>query len=188
MDKPIYTKKGDDGETTLLSGEKVDKANERVNAYGTLDELNASLGVAKVYSSEFIQEKLQKIQEKVFFITSELASKNSKKVIKPTTGQDTKNLEALIDEISKKIPPSKHFIIPGGSPSAAFLHLSRTICRRAERIIIRLSKQEKINSEIVKYLNRLSDLLFILARYANLKEGKGDQLISRKGISWQKLE
>jgi len=188
MVKPIYTKKGDKGETNLLSGEHIEKINERVEAYGTVDELISSLGLAKVYSSEFLKKFLLQIQKKLFYLASELATKDLKKVQNPVKPEDVIKLEREMDDISTLMPPIENFIIPGGTPAAAFLHQARTICRRAEREVIRLSKVEIINVEIIRYLNRLSDYLFVLARYANLIDGEGDQIISRDGISQQKIK
>jgi len=186
MRKPIYTKKGDKGETGLFTGEHVEKVNPRVEAYGTVDELNSSLGIAKVYSSEFLTEYILQVQLKLFYLASELASKDPKKVIKPANSGDVKKLEEEMDYISSLMPPIESFVVPGGTPAGAFLHLSRTICRRAEREVIRLSKVETINLEVIRYLNRLSDYLFVLSRYANIVDGEGDQLISRDGISFQR--
>jgi len=186
MKKPIYTKKGDKGETGLFSGEYIEKIDQRVEAYGTVDELNSSLGIAKSYSSEFLKKYILQVQVKLFYLASELASKDPEKVIKSANPEDAKKLEEEMDYISSLMPPIESFVIPGGTHAAAFLHLSRTICRRAEREVIRLSKVENINLEVIRYLNRLSDYLFVLARYANIVDGEGDQLISRDGISIQK--
>ncbi|MHA1527298.1 MAG: cob(I)yrinic acid a,c-diamide adenosyltransferase [Promethearchaeota archaeon] len=186
MRKPIYTKKGDKGETGLFSGEHIEKVDQRVEAYGTVDELNSSLGIAKVYASEFLKKYILRIQAKLFYLASELASKDPEKVIKSANLEDVKTLEEEMDYISSLMPPIESFVIPGGTQAAAFLHLSRTICRRAEREVIRLSKVENINLEVIRYLNRLSDYLFVLSRYANIIDGEGDQLISRDGISFQK--
>lgn len=188
MRKPIYTKVGDKGETGLFSGEYIEKIDQRVEAYGTVDELNASLGIAKVYASDFLKKYILQVQVKMFYLASELASKDPDKVIKAANPEDAKNLEEEMDYISSLMPPIESFIVPGGTPAGAFLHLSRTICRRAEREVIRLSKVETINLEVIRYLNRLSDYLFVLSRYANLVDGEGDQLISREGTSLQKMK
>ena len=185
MRKPIYTKKGDKEETGLFTGEHIEKVDQRVEAYGTLDELNSSLGTAKVYASEFLKKYILQVQVILFYLASELASKDPEKVIKSAKPEDIKTLEEEMDYISSLMPPIESFVVPGGTPTGAFLHLSRTICRRAEREVIRLSKVESINFEVIRYLNRLSDYLFVLARYANLIDGEGDQLISRDGISFQ---
>ncbi|MHA1335469.1 MAG: cob(I)yrinic acid a,c-diamide adenosyltransferase [Promethearchaeota archaeon] len=188
MGKPIFTRSGDTGETHLLTGEKVDKISPRVEAYGTLDELSVSLGVAKTFASEYLKPYIQAIQEQLYFITSEMAALDLKKVFRKTTSEDVLKIENLIEEFSEKLPPVEHFVIPGGTKAAAFLHMARAICRRAERRAIRLARKETLNPEILKYLNRLSDYLFVLGRYANLVDGDGDLLISREGTFRQKLE
>ena len=188
MRKPIYTNKGDKGETGLFTGEHIEKVDQRVEAYGTVDELNSSLGIAKVYASEFLKKYILQVQVKLFYLGSELASRDPGKVIKSANPEDVKTLEEEMDYISSLMPPIESFIVPGGTPAGAFLHLSRTICRRAEREVIRLSKVENINLEVIRYLNRLSDYLFVLSRYANIVDGEGDQLISREGTSFQKMK
>jgi len=167
----IYTKTGDAGKTSLFGGERVYKDNIRVEAYGAVDELNATLGVAL---SENILEKsafiLEKIQNDLFVLGGDLATPFdfSRNLELPRTKKEmTEFLEEQIDELESKTPPLKSFILPGGSKAAALLHLARTVCRRAERIVTRLKKKEKINENILIYLNRLSDLLFVLARYEN---------------------
>ena len=186
MRKPIYTKVGDKGETGLFSGEHIEKINQRVEAYGTIDELNSCLGIAKVYASEFLKKYILQVQVKLFYLASELASKDPDKVIKSANPENVRTLEKEMDYISTLMPSIESFVVPGGTQAGAFLHLSRTICRRAEREVIRLSKVETINIEVIRYLNRLSDYLFVLSRYANLVDGEGDQLISRDGISFQR--
>lgn len=186
MPDPIYTKNGDKGKTGLLSGERIEKIDDRVEAYGTVDELSASLGVAKVFSSEVLKKYIEGVQQKIFYLATELATKESKKLLKKIISEDTKDLENIMDKLSKEMPPATHFIVPGGEKAAAFLHQARTICRRAERYVIKLSNEEKINLEIIRFLNRLSDFLFVLARYANIIDGNGDLLISREGTFWQK--
>ncbi|MFX0102777.1 MAG: cob(I)yrinic acid a,c-diamide adenosyltransferase [Candidatus Hodarchaeota archaeon] len=182
----IYTKKGDGGETSLFSGERVEKTSTRVEAYGTIDEFNASLGIAKVYSSEFISNIIQQIQEHLFYLASELATTDSDKVLNPTKSSDVEELEKITDKLQADLPPVENFVIPGGTKSAVYLHQARTILRRAERRIIRLSQEVELNPELLKYLNRLSDLLFVMARYVNTIEGEGDLLISRDGTFLQK--
>ena len=188
MRKPIYTKVGDQGETGLFSGEHIEKIDQRVEAYGTVDELNSSLGLSRVYASDFLKKYILQVQVNLFYLASELASKDPEKIIKSAKPEDVKTLEEEMDYISSLLPPIESFVIPGGTSTAAFLHLSRTICRRTEREVIRLSKVETINLEVIRYLNRLSDYLFVLSRYANLVDGEGDQLISREGTSLQKMK
>ncbi len=188
MVKPIYTRRGDKGQTDLFSGERIDKTSPRVETYGTVDELNASLGLAKAFSSIKIQKLIQDVQVILFYLASELASMDEKRVIKKILPEDISELEKSMDSLSQTMPEAYNFVIPGGMQSAAFLHVSRTVCRRAERAAIKLSKQETVNLEIIKYLNRLSDYLFVLSRYVNIMEGEGDVIISREGISLQKKD
>ncbi|MHA2206344.1 MAG: cob(I)yrinic acid a,c-diamide adenosyltransferase [Candidatus Thorarchaeota archaeon] len=190
MSKRIYTRKGDKGKTGLLTGERVEKDDTRIEAYGTVDELNSSLGIAKTHSCERISEFLIKIQQQIFYIAAELAtpqaSLDSVKGIPRVGAEDVTRLEEIADEISNELPHLSNFVVPGGTSAASFLHLSRSICRRAERRVITFSKTEPVNTEIIRYLNRLSDLLFVMTRYENIVEGDGDYLISREGISRQK--
>ncbi len=166
----IYTKTGDDGNTSLFGGERVHKNDLRINAYGTIDELNAIIGV--VISDEINDEikiELRKIQNTLFFIGSELATPENVKseLIKKISISDTETIEKLIDEFDDKLPQLKNFILPGGSKGSSNLHFARTICRRAERILVELNIKENINRNLLVYLNRLSDLLFVFARYEN---------------------
>ena len=166
----IYTKTGDNGNTSLFGGERVHKNNLRISAYGTIDELNAIIGVA--ISNEINNEikiELEKIQNMLFVIGSELATPENIKsdLIKKITESDSEILEKLIDKFDEKLPLLKSFILPGGSKGSANLHYARTICRRAERILVELDLKENVNHNLLVYLNRLSDLLFIFARYEN---------------------
>ena len=183
----IYSRKGDKGTTDLFSGERVEKIDPRVEAYGTVDELNTILGVAKNYASEEVKNIIQNIQIRLFYLTSELATSEKSKVIKMMNENEITELETLIDNLTNKIPPLENFVIPGGKGAGAYIHLTRTVCRRAERRIIAAGKVYQINPLIIKYFNRLSDLLFTLARYSNIIYGEGDTLISRDGIRSQKL-
>jgi len=182
MESKIYTKKGDWGETSLFSGERVVKSSPRVEAYGTIDELNSMLGTAKTHAKEPLYGIIQKIQERLFFLASEIATRNPEKIIKSAQPEEVEELEKLIDELTEQMPKLENFLVPGGSKCAAILHIARTICRRAERRIIDLNTAEEINPMALKYVNRLSDVLFTLARYANHLEGVPDQLISREGV------
>lgn len=168
----IYTKTGDKGETSLFGGQRVPKDNLRIEAYGTVDELNAYLGQAIASSkSEEIKKNLCKIQNELFTVGSDLATPDNKKIKKeiPRVNQEMiHKLENLIDKFDSKLPELRNFILPGGSMGASNLHIARTICRKIERRIVTLSKEENIGEYILQYLNRLSDLLFILARYENL--------------------
>ena len=166
----IYTKTGDGGQTSLFGGKRVSKDDARIEAYGTVDELNALVGVAISETTDKSAEKvLRNIQSDLFVLGSDLATPadESKVKLPRTTEEMVKDLENEIDTYESKIPELKIFILPGGTKASALLHLSRTVCRRAERRVINLSNVEQINLEVVKYLNRLSDLLFVLARFEN---------------------
>jgi len=188
LSKRIYTRAGDKGKTGLLSGERIDKTDPRIEAYGTVDELGAALGVAKVHSSKRIAEYINTIQQKLFLINSELATnpdsleaEDTLRELKKVKAEDVEFLERIADELSEELPLLTNFIIPGGTKSAAFLHVCRTVCRRAERRIVYFASIESVNEELIKYINRLSDALFVMSRYENLEEGDGDQIISREG-------
>lgn len=196
MSKRIYTRKGDKGDTGLLSGERIEKDSVRVEAYGTVDECITVLGVAKIHSNERIASHIHKIQQTLFYIAAELATNMDniespddwRLVLKRVNADDIKRLEVLADELSEELPQISNFIIPGGTKGAAFLHQARTVCRRAERRVIAFSRLEQVNGEALKFLNRLSDLLFVMARYENLETGDGDHLISREGVKRQVKE
>jgi len=189
MSKRIYTRAGNKGETDLLTGERIGKDDPRVEAYGTVDELISVLGVAKVYSSKRTADYIHNIQQTLFFVNSELAInpesqelKNDTLVnLKKVNTADVEMLEKIADELTDELPLLTNFVIPGGTKAAAFLHTCRTVCRRAERRIISLARIHPLNEEIIRYVNRLSDLLFVFSRYENLEEGKGEHLISREG-------
>lgn len=180
----IYTKTGDNGETSLFGGKRVRKDNPRISAYGTVDELNAVLGIVVTeVKDEELNSVLQSLQNELFVLGSDLATpadKGNKGFVIPRIEKgNCVRLEMLIDKFDAKLPELKNFILPGGSKGAANLHLARTVCRRAEREVVSLSKNEELNSEIEIYLNRLSDLLFVVARYQNFISGTAD-------INWQK--
>jgi cob(I)alamin adenosyltransferase len=168
----IYTKKGDKGMTNLADGRRVGKDFLRICAAGDVDELNAALGLCRhsCDDDKYLCEILKRLQSDLFVLGADLAAAKIAKV-KRIKAADVKYLEKQIDEISSKLKPLKNFILPGGCETAAFLHLARTVCRRAERTIVSLAKKEKVNPEIIKYLNRLGDLLFVMARYANMEDG-----------------
>jgi len=193
LSKRIYTRKGDKGTTGLFSGERIDKDDPRVEAYGTVDELITSLGVAKAHSNERIADYIHSIQQKLFLVAAELATNRDsiedKKVldgIQQVGEDDVTLLENIADELVEELPLLRNFVIPGGTKGAAFLHVSRTVCRRAERRIIFYARVSPINPEIIRYVNRLSDLLFVMSRYENLEEGDGDNIISREGTRAQR--
>jgi len=174
----LYTRSGDAGDTGLFGGGRVPKDHPRVEAYGCVDELNSALGVAVAFlRRRRVAAALQRIQNELFNIGSELASEKGGKAA--DTGRlfvepeaKIASLEALIDEYDSKLPPLRTFILPSGSQAGALLHLCRTVCRRAERAAVRLSRQEPVNPAVLTYLNRLSDLLFVLARYVNKADRK----------------
>ena len=166
----IYTKTGDTGDTSLFGGQRVPKDALRIEAYGTVDELNSVLGMAVAdITDREIKEILTSIQNKLFEVGADLATPRSldRRQVRRIVPKDAQHLEKLIDTAEAKLQPLKVFILPGGSQSAARLHFARTVCRRAERVVVRLSRNEEIGEGIVVYLNRLSDLLFVLARLAN---------------------
>lgn len=190
MSKRIYTRAGDKGKTGLLSGERIDKADPRVEAYGTVDELGTFLGVAKIHSSERIAGYIHYIQQKLFLINAELATNldtleadSPLRKLERITANDVIYLEEIADELSEELPLLTNFVIPGGTKSSAFLHVCRTVCRRAERRILLFSDLSPVNEELIRYINRLSDLLFVMSRYENIEEGDGDQVISRDGMT-----
>lgn len=165
----VYTKFGDKGSTQLLGGSVVPKNDPRVEAYGNIDELNALLGIAVSFSdSGELKESLTKIQNDLFVIGAELASKSGKpKRIPPSRVSE---LESEIDLMWDQLPPLQNFILPGGSKTASLLHHARTVCRRAERSIVSLSQKEPVDPDIIVYVNRVGDLLFTMARYVNYRK------------------
>jgi cob(I)alamin adenosyltransferase len=173
----LYTKTGDDGTTGLFGGARVPKASSRVTAYGTVDETNAALGVTRATRLDpAIDGVLELVQRDLFALGAELAcvpGHEAKLSMPLLDGADIERLEHAIDEAEAACPPLKTFVLPGGSPQAAALHMARTICRRAERSVLALD-DAPARAEAVIYLNRLSDLLFALARKANLIAGITD--------------
>ena len=165
----IYAGAGDKGQTSLYDGTRVDKDSIRVESYGTIDELNSYIGLCMHYINEDEKKVLFNIQRDLFYIGSELATKNTEKLNKVVTDNDIKNLENIIDKYMGEAKGIDSFIIPGTSLASAHLHIARTICRRAERIIISLSKIEEVNPMLIKYINRLSDALYAIARYSEDK-------------------
>ncbi len=163
----IYTKTGDKGDTSLLGGSRVPKSNLRIEAYGTVDELNSFIGLLrdqKVNSERL--DFLKEIQDRLFTIGADLATAPGKdKVKKPDLHEaDIDLLEKEMDSMEAQLPPLTAFILPGGHQSVSFCHLARTVCRRAERVAVALSNEEYVSDLVVKYLNRLSDFLFVLGR------------------------
>lgn len=163
----IYTKTGDTGQTSLLGGTRVSKGHERVEAYGTLDELNSFIGLIRdEQKDKHYKSILQSIQEKIFIAEARIASdpEIKTKALPVIKDQDIKVLEDEIDEMNKSLPELRHFILPGGATVVSYCHIARTVCRRAERNVIRLKDKNREDLKIIKYLNRLSDYFFVLAR------------------------
>jgi cob(I)alamin adenosyltransferase len=176
MSTKIYTKTGDEGKTSLLGGTKVPKSHIRINAYGTVDELNSFIGLlGDLFSDMHSREVLREIQDRLFTIGSSLACDPGKEIsmqIPELRESDILRLETEIDEMNKVLPEMKSFILPGGNSTVSTAHICRTVCRRAERIIVELDASEPQGQKlIIKYLNRLSDYLFVLARYIGLLAG-----------------
>ena len=173
----IYTKTGDGGETGLFAGPRVGKDDARIEAYGTVDELNALLGVVRTAGvSPEIDAIVEKVQNDLFGVGAELATPDPKaKGIRRITAAEVTPLEDAIDRLDARLPRLKQFILPGGSPAAAQLHFARTVCRRAERRVVALAHRgESVSDYVLTYLNRLSDLLFVLARAANQDDGQAE--------------
>ena len=176
----VYTRTGDDGTTGLGNAQRVPKTAPRIVAYGTIDELNAQIGVvlASGVANE-LTEPLRRIQNELFHAGAELCVPEADKVKHPGPRVEARHVEALeqlIDRLNVQLPPLKNFILPGGSPAAAQLHVARTVCRRAERDVLALVAQEPIGPHVVPYLNRLSDALFVLARFQNKLAGVDEPL------------
>ncbi len=170
----IYTKTGDRGDTSLFGGQRVPKDALRIEAYGTVDELNSALGLARAENTDaHIDGILEEMQNELFELGADLATPLSveKGKVKRIELKDVQGLEKVVDDLQERLKPLRNFILPGGSPVAARIHFARTVCRRAERAVVRLSRNEDIGNTVVIYLNRLSDLLFVLARYANSRAG-----------------
>lgn len=173
----IYTKTGDKGETSLFGGKRVSKDELRIEAYGTVDELNSVVGVARTFvENKRIGEILGIIQNQLFVLGADLATPDDVKstAIKRISVGDRTSLEETIDEIEEQLEPLESFVLPGGSRGASLLHHARTVCRRAERRVVSLKKRGETSEQTVIYLNRLSDLLFVLARFENKNSGIKD--------------
>jgi cob(I)alamin adenosyltransferase len=176
----IYTRQGDAGETSLSGGQRVPKDSLRVSAYGTVDELNSTLGVALASGLCLrLAGIVPGIQNELFHLGSDLSFREEDKVkyaIPQVEARHIERLESLIDEMMAVVGPLQNFILPGGSPGSAHLHVARTVCRRAEREVIALSREEAIGPFVVRYLNRLSDALFVMARFENHARGVAEPL------------
>ena len=169
----VYTKTGDLGETSLVGGKRISKSSSRVDSYGEVDELNSVLGIARSkIDDDEINELIRNIQNALFIMGGDLATPEDSKFDVPRVDVEMiENLEILIDKYVEEVGELKEFILPGGSEPGSFLHLARAVCRRAERKIVVLNQEEEINSNLTKYINRLSDLLFMLARVINKRCG-----------------
>jgi cob(I)alamin adenosyltransferase len=185
----VYTRTGDGGETRLAGGQQVPKDSLRVEAYGTVDELNASVGLARAMNGEgarasakLLEQDLRWVQNKLFDVGSLLATAPGQtfKNMPTIKSTDTVRLERTIDRCQKELAPLKEFILPGGGKVSAALHQARTICRRAERICVRLAREETLDAEMVKFLNRLSDALFVWARWVAKTQGEPEFLWERE--------
>ena len=173
----IYTKTGDDGNTGLQGNFRISKSHPRIIAYGTVDEANAALGIVLTnLLDEEIILVLTKIQNELFLVGADLSNPNLNDVKNRVSLEMVTNLEYLIDKFESELPSLTNFILPGGDAAAAQLHYARTIIRRAETQVVKLSEKDEINSNCIKYLNRLSDLFFVMGRLINKRKGKDDIL------------
>jgi len=180
MSTKIYTKTGDKGETSLIGGTRLPKHHLRIEAYGSVDELNSQIGLLRdIADNPQLIELLIQIQDRLFTIGSHLAAdpEKSKMKLPLIVEQDVIALEYAIDEIDQVVPPLKSFVLPGGHLHVSFCHIARCVCRRAERAVLRLAEKEQIDDIHTRYLNRLSDYLFMLSRYLS-------HLLNAKEIPW----
>ena len=185
----VYTRSGDGGDTGLVGGKRVPKDTLRIEAYGTIDELSSIVGVARVFNADApatpardrIEDILKRVQNELFDLGSELATPPEAfyEGMFRVTADDVKALERLMDECQKDLEPLNSFILPGGGKVSAFLHQCRTVCRRAERIVLRLGREEDIGAWPLRYLNRLSDLFFVLSRWSAKHAGEPEYLWER---------
>ena len=188
----VYTRTGDQGKTSLAGGQRVSKDHLRIEVYGTVDELNSVVGVVRAFNRPFmkrlsqarrLETELHRIQNRLFDIGGLLAtlSKDQKRFKKMPriTSEEVIHLEKLMDACQKDLKPLKEFVLPTGGPVTAFLHLARTVCRRAERLCVRLNRTERMDSEILTYLNRLSDAFFVLARWIGRAQREPETLWER---------
>ena len=186
----VYTRMGDKGETALVGGKRVPKDSPRIEAYGTIDELNSIVGLVRAFNDEklnvsdayrFLDVALRQIQDELFDLGSELATPQDAvyEGMYRIGEREVKKLEQLIDECQKELEPLKSFVLPGGGKIGAYLHQCRTVCRRAEREILRLSRVEELSEWPVKYVNRLSDLFFVLSRWISKQTGETEYLWQR---------
>ena len=171
----IYTKTGDDGNTGLQGNYRISKSHQRIIAYGTVDEANASLGIIQLnLLDEDVVKILTRIQNELFVVGSDLSNTNLNDSKNRVSLDMINKLEDDIDKLESELTPLKNFILPGGEPEAAQIHYSRVVVRRAETQVVLLSEKDEINSNCIKYLNRLSDLLFVMGRLINKRKGRED--------------
>ncbi len=185
----VYTKTGDGGKTRLAGGQEVWKDHPRVEAYGTVDELNSAVGLVRVFNGEVVktpstdrlEQELRWIQNKLFDIGGLLATAPGETFanMPQVTDQDVRHLETLLDDCQKNLAPLSEFILPGGGKTSGFLHQARTVCRRAERVCLHLSREEPLDACILRFLNRLSDACFVLARWVAKTQGEPEFLWER---------
>jgi cob(I)alamin adenosyltransferase len=186
----VYTRTGDRGDTALVGGKRVPKDSARIEAYGAIDELNSIVGLARVFNEEsldageahrFLDEVLCQLQDELFDLGSELATPPEffQQGMYRVSENEIARLEKLMDKCQKDLEPLTSFILPGGGRVGAYLHQCRTVCRRAERDILRLSREEAINPDVIKYVNRLSDLFFVLSRWIAKQTGEQEYLWQR---------
>lgn len=193
MKSPVYTRTGDAGQTSLIGGTRVSKTDLRLEAYGTVDELNAQLGLLLTYLTDADKaaadrtadvQLLLGVQSCLFTVGAALATDSTKMAPRPTaivTPEMVSELEQAIDRIDSQLPPLRLFILPGGGRAAAVAHVCRTVCRRAERRILALAQQSEVAPELLAYVNRLSDYLFVLSRKFNVDEKKEEIIWNRRG-------
>lgn len=193
MKSPVYTRTGDAGQTSLIGGTRVSKTDLRLEAYGTVDELNAQLGLLLTYLTDADKaaadrtadvQLLLGVQSCLFTVGAALATDSTKMAPRPTaivTPEMVSELEQAIDRIDSQLPPLRLFILPGGGRAAAVAHVCRTVCRRAERRILALAQQAEVAPELLAYVNRLSDYLFVLSRKFNVDEKKEEIIWNRRG-------
>jgi len=185
----VYTRTGDSGDTALVGGKRVPKDSVRIEAYGTVDELNSVVGLARAFNRDAppgpardrLDDILQRVQNELFDLGSELATPpdaSSEAMVRIGADQVTA-LERLMDECQKDLEPLRSFVLPGGGRVSAFLHQCRTVCRRAERVVRRLGREEEIGDGPLRYLNRLGDLFFVLARWIGKHSGEAESLWER---------
>lgn len=173
----IYTRTGDDGTTSLFGGDRVGKDTPRIRAYGTVDEVNSVVGVARSHlrgepGADRLDPVLSELQEELFVLGADLATPMDAKPIVPRIQEEhVDSVEERIDTFDEDLDPLKQFILPGGTPAGATLHSARTVCRRAERLLVQTSSSTALNEQALVYMNRLSDLFFVLARWANKQAG-----------------